>query len=447
MTAVRRYAFQITLVLLLLVQINCAHRSSDTPITSTARPIVVPVVTRDRVERVTTAVPFPRGLAIHKGVLYVLARGRVREAGGADAHIDDQAGTIFAVDPNLSEPIDHYPASTGVQTNAKIVAAPTQPPFKLLDRTKTPATADRETDRPYCTLRFDALTQNFFICAFSGIDKPQGGASVFSKNVNDGVLRYDTRTQKWYDVERHNIEAGGNYPHHDVASHAPPHGWLNGPDNCLVVGWWLYAVSKENSLLVRYDLSDIQKNPEAPAPSGEVVLNHKLLIHENNSHTLREFYGPSMLAWRDGFLYIGYRTSSVIVRVPMTPDGDISKPVIGQTVGLFDAYDSATQKGANLTDMCFGPEGDLYVISAQPSRVYRFTPDNKNVFDGRTKKSTEKSNVWADLAMLTNNPKMKSENIFVDNNGHVYVTSGDAYGNTPTGGTVYRIRNQPVLSY
>ncbi|MCS7032573.1 MAG: hypothetical protein NZ561_01105, partial [Phycisphaerae bacterium] len=65
-----------------------------------------------------------------------------------------------------------------------------------------------------------------------------------------------------------------------------------------------------------------------------------------------------------------------------------------------------------------------------------FRPDPKRVFDGRTGQSPP----WADLAALTGNPRMKSENVMVDPRGRVFVTSGDAYtyqqGN---GGTVYRI--------
>src|SRR5687768_13471986 len=56
------------------------------------------------IERVTTKVPFPRGLQLVDGELYVLARGRVRGSGGVSAEVEDQAGTIYAVDPNVVEP-------------------------------------------------------------------------------------------------------------------------------------------------------------------------------------------------------------------------------------------------------------------------------------------------------------------------------------------------------
>jgi hypothetical protein len=86
--------------------------------------------------------------------------------------------------------------------------------------------------------------------------------------------------------------------------------------------------------------------------------------------------------------------------------------------------------------MVFDATGDLYVISAQPSRLFRFRPDPKRVFDARAGRAAP----WADVAALTANPKMKSENVLVDARGRVFVTSGDAYDfQYGAGGTVYRI--------
>ncbi|WP_428938724.1 hypothetical protein [Fontivita pretiosa] len=379
--------------------------------------------------------PFPRGLQLVDGRLYVLARGRVRESGGADGAIDDQAGTIFSVDPDIAQPVTERHVSPAVRANGVVYAAPTEPPFKLFDRTAVPATKDRQTDRPYCTLRYDPVTRNFYICAFSGIDKPEqpGTGGSFSKNVNDAVLRYDTRSGKWYEVERHSLEAGGNYPHHDPQTSPPPHGRLNGPDNCLVVGRWLYCVAKDNSLLVRYDLSQIAHDPDAPPPQSCWVMDDRIRIR---GYGVQSHLGHSMLAERDGWLYIGFRTSSTIVRIRLDGEGLPVQPIEGELIARFDPYDPLTRHSANLTDMVFGPEGDLYVISSQPARVYRFSPDPNHVFDGRTGQAAP----WADLAALTNNPRMKSENVLVDSAGRVFVTSGDAYGaGYGIGGAIYRI--------
>ena len=149
----------------------------------------------------------------------------MRNAGGVSAEVEDQAGTIYVVDPEIAEPIDQDEVGQAVRNNGQILAAPTDPPFRLWDRTAVPPESDRETDRPYCTLRYHRPTHSFYICAFSGIDKPKRpGDPSFSKNLNDAILRYDLRTQRWHDVERHDLEAGGIYPHHNPALFAPPHG-------------------------------------------------------------------------------------------------------------------------------------------------------------------------------------------------------------------------------
>src|SRR5687767_2036675 len=348
----------ILLMSLMLIVGSCARDATPTaPPVQQPAPLANPIV-----ERVTTAVPFPRGLQLVDGDLYVLARGRVRESGGVSGDIDDKAGTIYKVDPDIAEPLASYEISSKVRTNGEVFAAPTSPPFKLFDRTANPPTRDRETDRPYCSLRYDAATKSFYVCAFSGIDKSvQGKGSTFSKNTADAVFRFDTRTSKWYEVERHALEAGGNYPHHDPAARKPPHGWLNGPDNCLVVGNWLYAVAKDNSLLVRYDLSEIAKNPDAPTPNSQWVLGDEVYVKGLGT---QRYTGHSMLAEREGWLYVGYRTSSKIVRIRLDEHRSPVKPIRAELVAEFDPYDPVSRKSANLTDMVFGPEGDLYVVSA-----------------------------------------------------------------------------------
>jgi hypothetical protein len=383
------------------------------------------------VERVTTAVPFPRGLAMLDGQLYVLSRGRVREVGGVDGSVPDQAGTIWVVDPTIAQPAKDA-VSPAVASNARVFAAPTEPPFRLFNAQADPPYRDRETDRPYCALRFDPATHSFYICAFSGIDMGPGGRRNFSKNLSDAVLRYDLRTQNWHEVERHDIVAGGNYPHHDPAHAPPPHGWLNGPDNVLVIGSWLYAVAKDNSLLVRYDLSRIRQDPQAPAPPSHWVLDHRIHIHGRGP---QEYFGHSMLAHQDGWLYVGYRTSSQIVRIRLDEDHLPVQPIVGQLVAMFDPYDPRTRRSANLTDMDFDDQGRLYVISAHPSRVYRFTPRPTEVFDARGAGREP----WLDLATHLRQPGLKSENILLVGND-VYITAADTYGESDAISAIYRVR-------
>lgn len=386
------------------------------------------------VERITTKAPFPRGLQLVDGKLYVLCRGRVREYGGVSAEVDDQAGSLYVVDPDVAEVYTGGEPGAAVRENGTLLALPTAPPFRLWDRTANPPTKDRETDRPYCGLTFHAPTQSFYLCAFSGVDKPDSkDKSTFSKNLSDAILRYDLRTSKWYEVERHNIEKGGLYPHHDPARSKPPHGWLNGPDNCLALGDSLYAVSKENSLLVRYDLSALAADPEAGAPPSEFVLGQEVKVQKGETLRLE---GHSALGYHGGWLYLATRTSSHVVRLKLDEKLLPAKPHQLELVGRFDAYDPETKKSTNITDMSIDREGSLYLVSAKPSSIYRFKPDPSAIYDAR--KGAQKP--WFSLAQLTGNESMKSENVLVDDHGRVYVTSGDAYTyQGGAGGVVWRV--------
>lgn len=388
------------------------------------------------VERISTKPPFPRGLQLVDGQLYVLCRGRVRDYGGVSAEVEDQAGTLYRLNTSISEAFEGGDPSAAIRENGEVVAAPTAPPFRLWDRTANPPWRDREADRPYCGLTWHGPTASFYICAFAGIDRDEMTGKTFSKNLTDAILRYDTRSSKWYEVERHDIDKGGVYPHHDPTSGKAPHGWLNGPDNCLALGPWLYAVAKDNSRLVLYDLRAIAKDPEAGAPPSEVVLDEYIDVR---GHGPMRIQGHSALAHHDGWLYLGTRTSGHIVRLKLAENLTPVTPHQIELVAVFDPYDPKTKKSANVSDMSIGPDGSLYAISMMPSKCFRFRPDPKQVFDARD--GREKP--YIDLATLTNNPKMKSENLLVDEKGRVYITSGDAYSyQAGSGGVVWRVTPQ-----
>ncbi len=391
---------------------------------------------RVRIERVTTVAPFPRGLQLVDGELYVLSRGRVRSAGGVSAEVEDQAGTLWKVDPRIAQDVSAGEVSDAVKTNGVVVARPTDPPFRLWDRTSDPPESDVNTDRPYCVLRYHEGTRSFYVCAFSGIDmRREPGKPQFSKNATDALLRYDLRTGKWHEVERHDPSAGAAYPHADPATTPPPHGWLKGPDNCLIVGDQLYAVAKDNSVLVRYDLTPLKTDVDA-FPRGSLVWGERVKVATPGGvePQIRTMLGHSALAYRDGWLYVGYRTTSEIVRVRLDENDRVPADPVVEQVAQFEPYDAETGRTADLTDMDFDAKGRLYVISAEPARVFRFTPDPASVFDGRT------ALPWVDLAGRLGTPRTKSENILVDPEGRVYVTSGDGYAyQGGAAGTVYRI--------
>lgn len=388
-----------------------------------------------RLERVTTAVPFPRGVVLLDGKLYALSRGRVRSSGGVSAEIDDRAGTLWQIDPAVSEDGLASDVSDAVRNNGIVFAEPSSPPFRIWDRTASPPEQDKQTDRPYCVLRYHPASRSFYICAFSGIDKkPEPGASSFYKNNTDAILRFDLRTMQWSDIERHDASRDWNYPHHDPAANPAPHGWVKGPNNMLPVGDFLYAVAKDNSALIRYDVSVFADDPSPRYPSSELVIGEEI---DMAGLGRQRYLGQSGLASDGEWLYIAYRTSSVVVRVKLDGNGKIVQPIVGELIAQFVPFDPETGKSSEITDIATDPQGRLYVICAEPTRIHRFIPDPTSVYTATVDSGVRP---WCDLAKLVGNPKIKGENLMIDPQGRVYVTSTQGYPfQHGADGTIYRI--------
>jgi len=403
-----------------------------------------------RLERVTTAVPWPRGLVFYRGKLLVLARGRHRRAGGPDPRVEDMAGTVFEVDPAVREPVvPGRKPSDAVLHNAVVFARPSGAPFFLWDRAADPPAADRRTDRPYCTLAVDPVSRNLFVCGFSGIDMPDG---TFRKNPSDTIHRFDLRTRRWYPVEVHHAglvppEAQSRaipnryFPNDDSSGDLPPHGWLNGPDGCCVAGDYLYAVAKDNSLLVQYDLGRIRRNPEAGPPESRVVFGAHVQVRVGGRQTSLYVEGHSALAAFGDWLYVGFRTTSQIVRFPLDERGDLVRPIVGELIARFDPWDPATKHSADLMDIAFNPRGELFVSTAHAGRIWKVgRPDPSRVFDGTAGTS---ETPYLDLRRSSGNLRAKCGNITFDDSGNLYLCSGNYDSGTNLAGVVYRVSAVP----
>jgi len=433
---------------LLLLAAACASPTADEPKRASVQASEAydgPV----ELERVTTAVPWPRGVRYIDGQLYALARGVHRSAGGPQDEIDDMAGTIFVIDPTISEPADpDRPVGEAVRGNARVLAAPTSPPFYVWDR-RTPATLDTVTDRPYCMLVYDAPSRNFFVCGYSGIDLP--GKPRFRKNASDSIHRFDLRSGRWKVVEAHDPSVvpasalaedvdSSYYPHHDPARNAPPHGLVNGPCGAVVAGRFLYVGAKDNSALAQYDIAAIREDPEAPPPPGRYVFegsrgSARVSVKGHGEMTVN---GTCALAVHDGYLYAAFRTTSQILRFPLREDGGIPEPVQAEYVAQFARYDALKGGGsANIYDMAFDAAGRCYVSPGYDGAIYRFTPDPDRLYDA----ASVPYEPYVDLGELVG--AKKSGNICFDDAGDLYVCSGqDLTPGTATRGVIYRVRRR-----
>lgn len=402
-------------------------------------------------ERISTVVPWPRGIVLVDDGLIVLSRGRHRSDGGVGDDLVDHAGTLWRVDPSISEPVvPGRPAGEAVRHNGSVFMAPTSPPFLLYGHDR-PAEEDRLMDRPYCGLAFDPLSRNIVLCAFAGAELD--GGRRFRKHATDGLLRLDLRDGQWRVVERHDHaivpedrlrEAISNefHPHHDPARHAPPHGWVNGPTDCAVVGEFLYVTAKDNHLVVQYDMAEIRRRPDAPPPPSRPVLGPRVTFRlPDGSRRDLEVLGYAGVASDGRHLYVGSRTSSVVYRVPVDARGDIVPGAPAELIAIFHPFEIESGRSGNMFDLAMAPDGALLVTMARRGRVWRILPDPANPFlaDDRPGRETT-APPFIDLPKHLGKAAGAAD-LAVDGHGNVYVCARtDDAGEGPYVGTVYRAR-------
>jgi len=350
-------------------------------------------------QRVSTAVPWPRGIVWHEGKLLVLARGVHRSAGGPNPEIADQGGTIFELDPTVFEPVVAGQApGEAVRANGRVLVRPSEPPFKLWDRI-APAIRDTLTDRPYAGLVKDPVSRSLFVLAFSGIDTAE--TPYMRKNATDAVHRYDMRSGLWHVVENHDQTAVpaeklgqwiGNetYPHHDPGANPPPHGLANGPCGGWVVGRYLYVTAKDNSALIQYDLAELQRSGATGPPPARFIFNrsgpHDDPFLQTRDHGNMYVEGACAVTAHEGMLYVAFRTTSQVVRFPIDSDGDVVQPIVAEYLAQFDPYEKQGEgysRSADIFDMRTDSRGNLYVSCNGQGTIGRRDADAVGVLNAR----------------------------------------------------------------
>ncbi|MEM9074124.1 MAG: hypothetical protein AAGE52_36870 [Myxococcota bacterium] len=402
-------------------------------------------------QRLTTAVPYPRGLVFRPRTaaqpprLIVLARGRPRGKGGPDP-ANDSAGTLYDVDPypNRIEFAGQSPLSAEISGNGRPMAHPASPPFRLIDSTATPFTDDIETDRPYAGLVADEVG-NFYVGCFSGIDigaRHQQGqlvhGALFRKNATDAVHRYDSRDATWYSLvdqpttvplqTRRQVPTAPGWQSVPMPNQFYPDGWLNGPDGLCVHNTTLYVVAKDNHSLVKYDIGPVFGGVTPHQPTGELV--------RKGSNAPNDFFdSPSAIAvtthGNDDWIYVSFRatTKNGVYRWRLDANGMLVGN--GEHVAQFP-------NGSQLIDMCFDSAGRLYVSAASgkartgrrsTGAVWRLTPRGA-LFVGT------QDNIHVALPA-------KCSNITVDDQDQLLVCCNeDESGSTqPWSGAIYRVLN------
>jgi hypothetical protein len=403
-------------------------------------------------DRVTTVVPWPRGIVWHEGKLYVLARGVHRSAGGPQPDIPDMAGHIFEVDPNVYEPVvKGQPPGEAVMKNGKVFIEPTTPPFHIWNR-QAPATNDMLTDQPYCRLMLDVPSKNFFVVCFAGIDLASK-SPTFRKNATDAVHRFNLTTRKWYVVEAHDetkvpAEDQGQwipndtFPHHDITKSKPPHGLVNGACGGTIVGKYLYITAKDNTALAQYDLDEIRRSPDAGPPKARYIFYRSGpkddVFIQTRKHGNMYVEGTCGALAHAGHLYLTFRTTSQLIRVPIDKNGDVIRPVVAEYLAQFDPYDNVQYGGsADIFDIAVNSKGEIFVSCNAKGTAWRVRPDPSKVMDC-TKETKEKP--YVNLRKLTDHEKSTCGNMCFDPQDNLYITTGNQdVKDTKVRGAVYRV--------
>ena len=405
-------------------------------------------------ERVSAHVPWPRGIAWVDGKLAVVARGRHRSYGGPAPDVQDQEATIFEVDPEIREPyVQGRLPSARVLANGRVLAEPDPAVVGLYDRARAPLD-NWHMNRPFCTMVYDEASRNLIFCAYSGVDlSGAGGGPSFRKNATDALFRFDLRSRRWGVVEQHDPagvprEAQGEwiandyYPHHDPAANPPPHGLLNGPNGCAVAGRWLYAVGKDNHTLARYDLTEIRRDPSSGAPRAEAVLGELIDVKVDGALRTIPVRGHSAVAAHGGWLYLASRTSSMVLRFPITSEGDLVEPVVGELIAEFEPYSTETKRSADLWEMIASDAGEIFVSTSRQGRVWRFRPDPAVPFDGNDKRALNptENRPYVDIKALTGNPRAAISNMTFAPDGSLYFCMTMPEEGRELAGDVMRVR-------
>lgn len=403
-------------------------------------------------ERVTTVVPWPRGLVWDQGKLYVLARGVHRSAGGPSPDIPDMAGHVFEVDPNVFESVvKGQPPGEAVMKNGRIFVAPTSPPFHIWNR-EMPATNDTLTDQPYCKLMFDGPSRNFLVVCFAGIDLASD-KPTFRKNATDAVHRYNLGTKKWYVVEAHDESSvpvgqlgqfipNDTYPHSYPVKAGPPNGLPNGACGGTIAGRYLYVTAKDNTALIQYDLDGIRRNPEAGPPKGRYVFYRASpkddVFLQTRNHGNMYVEGTCGAIAHGGYLYLTFRTTSQLVRIPIDRNGDVVRPVVAEYLAQFDPYDNVQYGGAaDIFDVAVNSKGEFFVSCNAQGTCWRVRPDPSKVMD--CKKGT-KETPYINLRKLTDHEKSTCGNLIFDPQDNLFITTGNKDAKEgKVRGTVYRV--------
>jgi len=152
-----------------------------------------------------------------------------------------------------------------------------------------------------------------------------------------------------------------------------------------------------------------------------------------------EVLGPSAARVFGSHLYLGYRTSSVVLRFEIDEQGGLVEPV-GELIAVFEPWDAEKKRSANLIDLAFNSRGELFASCAKEGRIWRIgTPDPDHPFYGDDKSGrATTAPPYVDLTAVTGS-KTGCGNLLFDDQDRMYLCCGNYDSGSRLAGAIYRV--------
>jgi hypothetical protein len=216
----------------------------------------------------------------------------------------------------------------------------------------------------------------------------------------------------------------------------------NGACGAAIAGRYLYLCGKDNTSLVQYDLDEIRKNPDAGAANARYIWHRASpkddVFIQTRNHGNMYVEGTCGAIAHGGYLYVTFRTTSQLIRIPIDKNGDVVRPIVAEYLAQFDPYDNVLYGGsADIFDIAVNSKGEIFVSCNARGSAWRIRPDPSKVMDC-TKNSKETP--YVNLRKLTDHEKSTCGNMIFDPQDNLYICTGNKdVKEGKVRGAVYRV--------
>jgi hypothetical protein len=152
------------------------------------------------------------------------------------------------------------------------------------------------------------------------------------------------------------------------------------------------------------------------------VLEDEIDVRINGELRRIPMHGHRAVTAHGDYLYLASRTSSLVVRFPIGPEGDLVRPIVGELIAEFEPYSKETKRSADLWEMVASADGELFITTSRDGLLWRFRPDPAVPFDGDNRRADgpTANRPWIDAKQMTGNKRATISNLTFAPDGSIY---------------------------